>query len=90
MEGHRVKKIVVIDRGEMKQKNCESLEFFMVVCLVSVLLKVLDYGPTFAQRKGVTDTLRPPQGPDVRLPSVEATQPLGLWLVRSLKPDAEP
>ena len=36
-----------------------------------------DYGPTFTQRKGVTDPLRPcgpslypPQGPDVRLPKI--------------------
>ena len=35
-----------------------------------------DYGPTFPQPKGVTDplrrcgpSLRPPQGPDVRLPN---------------------
>ena len=27
-----------------------------------------DCGPTFTQRKGVTDPLRPPRGPDVRLP----------------------
>ena len=36
-----------------------------------------DYGPTFTQNKGVTDplrpcrpSLRPPQGPDVRLPTI--------------------
>jgi hypothetical protein len=49
-----------------------------------------DYGPTFTQRKGVTDplppcgpSLRPPQGPDVRLPKI-VTFPRGYAAARAL------
>ena len=47
-----------------------------------------DYGPTFIQRKGVTDplrpcgpSLRPTQGPDVRLPEI-VTFRWGDWAAR--------
>ena len=60
--------------------------------------------PCWLWSHGVMDPLRPcrpslcsSQGPDVRLTkmwrrswAVEVTQPQGLWLVCSLKPDAEP
>ena len=54
-------------------------------CSTSTLRKGV-YGPITSLR---TRSLRPPQGPDVRLPKIVTSQQ-GLWLVLSQKPDAEP
>ena len=51
------------------------------------------YGPLTSLRALLASTARawraPPRNPRKK-PSVEATQQQGLWLVRSVKPDAEP